>query len=245
MQAIILAAGMGMRLRALHQEPKGLLVLGQKPIIQESINKLRAFGVTRIVVVTGYLKEAYDDYFKDQNDVECVHNPFYSKTGSLQSLIFGLKVISDSLNSDESVLVLESDIIYEKRAIECILNADASNIIALSGETQSGDEVYVQASDDGSLINMSKNRADLVSSYGEFVGVNKLSKEACELLIDMYPDGLKDKIEGHYEETGLVELAKQVSVFLLKINDLKWAEIDCKAHYDRALKIYEGMRNEG
>jgi len=52
--AVILAAGMGVRLGALGQTiPKGFLQLGDQPIVAESIAQLHACGIERIIIVTG------------------------------------------------------------------------------------------------------------------------------------------------------------------------------------------------
>ena len=61
--AIILAAGMGVRLKERGKlMPKGCLCLGEKPIFEESVLRLLAVGIERIVIVTGHLAEQYDPY---------------------------------------------------------------------------------------------------------------------------------------------------------------------------------------
>ena len=60
-QAVILAAGLGSRLRGTFEnQPKGFLRLGDTPIIEESLGKLIGAGITDIVIVTGYGHEHYD-----------------------------------------------------------------------------------------------------------------------------------------------------------------------------------------
>jgi 2-aminoethylphosphonate-pyruvate transaminase len=56
--AIILAAGMGVRLKDRGRlSPKGCLCLGEKSIVEESVLRLLATGIERIVIVTGHLAE--------------------------------------------------------------------------------------------------------------------------------------------------------------------------------------------
>ena len=58
-QAVILAAGMGTRLRGeLDDRPKGFIELGERPIIVESLERLRAAGIEDVVIVTGQACEA-------------------------------------------------------------------------------------------------------------------------------------------------------------------------------------------
>jgi 2-aminoethylphosphonate-pyruvate transaminase len=59
--AVILAAGMGIRLGSeLTDRPKGFLELGDRPIIEESVQRLSDAGIERIVIVTGYGAEHYE-----------------------------------------------------------------------------------------------------------------------------------------------------------------------------------------
>jgi NDP-sugar pyrophosphorylase family protein len=58
MKAMILAGGMGTRLRPLtFSIPKPLLPVGEKPILQRIIEQLRAAGITDLVLATGYHAE--------------------------------------------------------------------------------------------------------------------------------------------------------------------------------------------
>jgi len=58
MKAMILAGGMGTRLRPLtFSIPKPLLPVGEKPILQRIIEQLRDSGITDLVLATGYQAE--------------------------------------------------------------------------------------------------------------------------------------------------------------------------------------------
>ena len=60
-QAVILAAGVGVRLKERGvMMPKGCLCLGENPIIEESILRLLAVGIKQIVIVTGHLAEQFE-----------------------------------------------------------------------------------------------------------------------------------------------------------------------------------------
>ncbi len=64
--AFILAGGIGSRLRPLTNSiPKVLIPVAGKPIIVHNIELLRKFGVTNIVIGTGYLGEQIDEYFAE------------------------------------------------------------------------------------------------------------------------------------------------------------------------------------
>ena len=173
--AVILAAGMGTRLRDSHVGmPKGFLQLGGKPIIVESIERLRAAGIKQIIIVTGHLSEFYEALAERDDNIITVHNPKYAESGSMYSLWCAYDRI------DGSFLLLESDLIYEQRALTTLMNGPEEAIL-LSGKTNAGDEVYVETEGEffaGHLYNMSKDVDALgATPRGELVGITRISSE--------------------------------------------------------------------
>lgn len=66
MRAVILAGGRGVRLRPLtYAIPKPLIPIGEKPILEEIIARLRAHGFDDIVLAVGYRAELIETYFRD------------------------------------------------------------------------------------------------------------------------------------------------------------------------------------
>ena len=58
MRAIILAAGMGTRLRPITlTTPKSLIEIGEETLIERQIRFLKEKGIDDVIVVTGYLAE--------------------------------------------------------------------------------------------------------------------------------------------------------------------------------------------
>jgi MurNAc alpha-1-phosphate uridylyltransferase len=69
MNAMILAAGYGKRLRPLTDStPKPLLPVGGKPLMQHHIERLAAVGITDLVINTSWLAEQIENYFGDGSD---------------------------------------------------------------------------------------------------------------------------------------------------------------------------------
>jgi 2-aminoethylphosphonate-pyruvate transaminase len=238
MQAVILAAGMGSRIRDIHALPKGFIAVGDQTIIEESIEKLRHHGIQPILIVTGYSAQHYDVLAKT-HQLSTFFNSHYHDYGSLYSLYCAKEWIQDDF------LLLESDIFYESRALDKIIQDDNPTGILISGETQSGDEVYVQAQGN-KLIKMSKqiNTLEVQNIAGEFVGINKIALRDFQYLINKLESNPMVLQSGHYEEDGLVMLAKDRDIACVKIPDLLWGEIDNNAQLQRAKKIYEQIELE-
>ena len=132
MTAVILAAGMGVRMGPRGTiTPKGLITLGGASLVAQSVASLRDWGAGRIVIITGHLAEHYSAAFAG-TDVELVHNPDYATTGSLLSLATALKHV------DGPCVILESDVIYAPQALEKV--DGSANQFIVSGPTGAGDE---------------------------------------------------------------------------------------------------------
>ena len=233
MQALILAAGQGTRIREHHHLPKGFIELNEKPIIQSSVEKLKAAGVESILIVTGYGCEHYQEFAKGDDKVSTLFNPRYHDYSSLYSLYCA----RDWVKGD--FLLLESDIFYEARALDLLQKDAHKDAILVSGWTHSSDEVYVEIQE-GALTRMSKKKEELDSSRlaGEFVGITKLSFSTFNTLIALAEADSSLLTGGYYEEGGLVALAKKNKVHCCQVEDLRWCEIDDLEHLKRAQELF-------
>jgi 2-aminoethylphosphonate-pyruvate transaminase len=230
--AVILAAGMGTRLRSAHKDmPKGFLELGGRPIIEQSIARLELAGINDIVIVTGYLAEHYQQLaLRYSGLVRLVHNLDYASSGSMYSLYCAREAI------DDDFLLLESDIIFESRALDVLIDSEYSDAVLLSGPTHAGDEVYVEAPE-GLLVNMSKDRSKLGSVAGELVGITKISRGLFGLMKHIASEHFRESLRYDYETDCLVAAAHRWEISCPIVEDLVWAEIDDPAHLERAIKV--------
>ncbi|MGI9344431.1 MAG: NTP transferase domain-containing protein [Gammaproteobacteria bacterium] len=230
--AVILAAGMGTRLRGeLEDRPKGFLELGARPIIVDSLERLAEAGIEDIVIVTGYCA-AYYDRLADTYDgfVHTVHNDRFADSGSMYSLYCAREhLIGD-------FLLLESDLIYESRALDALLAHDSPDAILLSGPTAAGDEVWVETRD-GNLVAMSKDRSALGDVAGELVGTSKISGELFATMCGIAATAFESSLHYDYETDCLVAAAAERPIACPVIPDLAWAEIDDPAHLRRAREV--------
>ena len=76
MRAILLAAGMGTRLRPLTlKTPKPLIKVNGESMIEKQIKSLKEIGIDEIIVVTGYLKEKFE-FLKEKYGVKIIYHVF-------------------------------------------------------------------------------------------------------------------------------------------------------------------------
>lgn len=94
--AIILAAGFGMRMVPINTEsPKGLLEIHGEPLIERLIKQLHEAGVTQIYVIVGFMKEQYE-YLIDLYGVKLIVNTEYGTKNNLHSMKLASKYLSNS-----------------------------------------------------------------------------------------------------------------------------------------------------
>ncbi len=237
--AVILAAGMGSRLSsALDDRPKGLIVLGEKPIVEESIVRLARAGIERVVLVTGHMRTAYEDFVESLGGLAVtVHNERYRDSGSMYSLYLARDLL------DGDFILLESDLIYEERALQEVLAHEADSCVLLSDWTESGDEVFVSVRD-GQLAEMSKDRAALAEPpVGELVGITRVSAGLFRHMTEFAESAFRRDLMVDYETDCLVGVAERHPIACRLVEGLLWGEIDDPAHLARAREtVYPAIR---
>ncbi len=233
--AVILAAGMATRLdNVLTDRPKGFLELGALPIVEESVLRLRRAGVRTIIIVTGHLNQHYEGLARRYpQTIKTVHNEKFETSGSMYSLYRARDELSGS-----PFLLLESDLIYEPRALTVLLDGPADSVL-LSGATGGGDEVYVETHA-GRLVAMSKDPSALGSEpAGELVGISRISPELFDIMVDYSEDLFRSTLMVCYETDGLVAAGQRRPIQCSVVDDLVWAEIDDSSQLKRArIEIY-------
>lgn len=231
--AVILAAGRGTRLAGHVQDyPKGFLRVGALPIIEESIDRLVAAGISEVLIVTGHCAGHYNELAKRRAGLlRVVHNERYADSGSMYSLWCARDFIHGPF------LLLESDLVYEPRALHRLLDDPAADAILLSGATQAGDEVYVEVCE-GRLLNMSKQAAALGGPpAGELVGISKISTELFRLMCAIADRAFATTLHFDYESDCLVAAGRERAIACPVIADLVWGEIDDPSHLARVREL--------
>jgi len=219
--AVIIAAGMGTRLgdhSNLH--PKGFIQIDDIPIVERSLAYLASVGIRRVLIVTGHLSSFYEDLAaRNPGFIETLHNPDYADTGSM----FSLACARDAISGD--FLLLESDLVYERRALTELLKHPRADIVLMSGLTRSGDEVWIETRGE-QLFNMSKNRRELGAVAGELVGICKISAPLYRLMCEDAESAFDEKPRYCYESDCLVSVARHHPIHCHRVDDLIWSEID-------------------
>ena len=239
--AVILAAGLGSRLQTVFATaPKGLLPLAGKSLMARSLDRLQAAGMRRVIVVIGYRADDYRRFFAEHlPDAELIENPHFARSGSMHSLYLARERVPDDF------LLLESDLLYEQRALNDLLVGRARDCLLLSGPTGQGDEVYAYvAPAENRLCLLAKNPpASAGASAGEFVGITRMSRELLSAMCGHYEAHGPLPNSMHYDDC-LSDLSRVWPIQCHKIDDLLWGEVDDPQHLERVqMRLLPTMEN--
>jgi choline kinase len=236
MRAIILAAGMASRLRPLTDNtPKCLLKIGERSLLQRSIDALTSNGIKEIVIVTGYLHNQIEDFVKQQYpslDVTFIHNGVYDSTNNIYSLW-----LARPKADGEEILLLDSDLLYDPEIITRILNTKAENILTLIRHDLGEEEMKIvtDGGSEGKITEISKTCSPS-DAIGESLGIEMMGKSYTSALYqELEPMMNQEHLENVFYEKAFERLIPKGHTFkVLDVTDLFSCELDTVEDFQNA-----------
>lgn len=233
MKIIILAAGIGSRLKPLTQKvPKSLLVIGnEKMVLQRNIEMIKKNCDAEIVVVTGYYSEKIDQCIEGICKCKAVYNPFYRITNSIASLWFAKEEMNDDL------IIMNADVVVEEKLFKYILNIKDEACVLYDSSIGDGAD-YKVAEKNGQVVVMSKELNDF---SGEYVGITKFSKNNAIKLSKKVEEIIESELFNEWYETALVDMIfnNNFKLRAIDVNEYNWTEIDNVNDLLKAKEILE------
>ena len=244
MQAIMLAAGMGKRLgEYTKNNTKCMLSVNGVKLIDRVIDMLSARNISRLIMVVGYEAQNVIDYIsqRDNNglEIEFISNDIYDKTNN----IYSLSLAKDELCKEDTIL-LESDLIFEERILDLLLNHPDKDLALVAKYETWMDGTMVTIDSDRNIVNFIPKEAfryEDVDVYYKTVNIYKFSKE---FSANIYVPFLLaySKVMGYneyYEQVLRILLHLHNSPLkALPIGNEKWYEIDDVQDLDIASCIF-------
>ena len=243
MQAIILAAGMGKRLKELTaNNTKCMVKVNGVTLIERMLRQLDALKLDRIVIVVGYEGEKLTQYVNALSiatPVVFVDNPVYDKTNN----IYSLSLAKEFLLQDDTLL-LESDLIFEDAVLHKLLD-DPRQTLALVDKYESwmdGTVVTLDADDNIlSFVPGSKFNFDDIPGYYKTVNIYKFSKYFSQThyvpFLEAYTRALGNN-EYYDQVLKVITLLEKPDIWALRLSGEAWYEIDDIQDLDIAQSIF-------
>ncbi len=242
MKAVILAAGVASRLRPLTDNtPKCLLKVGEKSILERTIDNLRANNITEIILVTGYLKEKIESFLLETYpnlNFTFIFNDKYDSTNNIYSLWM---TKSEILNHD--MILLDSDIIFDSRIIGQLVNSNYDNCLSVRSDHElSHEEIKLLLYQDGSIKEISKT-VDPQSAIGESIGIEKFDKNFVEQLFIILDKMIieEKQVNIFYEAAFQIAIDSGGKIFPIDVGNYNCMEIDTADDFESAAKLVDSL----
>lgn len=225
MRAIILAAGIGSRLRPMTDDkPKTLVEVNGKPMLKYIIDSLQENGINDIVVCTGFKSKMIVNFCKSEYpniEFKFVNNKDYELTNNLYTLYLA----NEFLN--EQCLIMNADIVFDSVIIEKLVSTPSSRI-CIDTEQYIEESMKVVVRQDGTIKNISKKILEK-DSFGCSIDIYKFLLDDVVILREKLIEVIE--IDNHINEwtESLLDLLmseKKILVRPLNIRGAKWYEID-------------------
>lgn len=237
---------MASRLRPLTSNtPKCLLKIGERCLLQRSMDALIGNGIRDFVIVTGYLHEMIEAFvaqqYGDTVSVTFIYNDVYDSTNNIYSLW-----LARPEAEQQEILLLDSDLLYDPAIVSRVLAQDDDNVLTLIRHDLGEEEMKVVTNADGQITEISKtcNPAD---AAGESLGIERMGAaytaalyKELDLMMneqryETQPDGtVKDQRDIFYERAFEHLLAQGHTYRVLDVTDLFSCELDTVEDFENA-----------
>lgn len=250
-KAIIIAAGMGKRLRPLTDDkPKCLLDVGGKTIMERQLETLKLCGINDTAVIRGYRADKINFA-----GIKYYENPNYQNNNILNSLFCA----QDAMNG--SLIVSYSDILYDRSVIEKLLE-DQHDIAAvvdtdwqeyyqgrIGHPLEEAEKVMIQ---NGKVARLGK-KVKAEEADGEFIGMIKLSGQGAEIFKKEF-QRVKEEYGGKpfheavvFEKAYLTDMLQElvdrgIDVYPVLIRK-NWWEMDTVEDLEKVRKIFKNRES--
>lgn len=235
-EAIILAAGMGTRLKPLtEQTHKCLTEVNGVPILDNALSIFDELGFDAVTIVVGYLKDqvkAHVRKYSGHMTIKFVDNDHFGKTNTSYSLFLALEQLRGA--SYDEVYILEGDVFFERSILQGAVKSAYQNITVLEKYHQGLEGTFAELNENGYVkdwIHKSQQPEDFYfEDKYKTVNIHKFSREYIEEIFWKY---IFENVHGLNKgndpfEIAMKKLVKEhpdeIKGFVL--NGQKWFEID-------------------
>lgn len=209
---------------------KCMLKVNGVRLIDRMLGQLQKLPLSRVVIVVGYegnklryyLEERYPDW-----PLVFVENPIYDKTNNIYSLWLARDYLAE-----EDTMLLESDLIFEDRALSAAMESEYQNVALVSKYETWMDGTMVRIDDDNNIVNFIPKKAFKYSDTDYYYKTVNIYKFTREFIVDHYLPFLEAYIkvlgENEYYEQVLrvITLIDNCDIKALPITGIHWYEID-------------------
>lgn len=229
MKAIILAAGIGKRLRPLtNKVPKCLIEINGRAILYYLTENLLHYGIKDIIFTVGYLDKSIKKFMAKnfpQVNTTYINNPKYKSTNTMYSLW----LLKDAI--DDDMVLVHGDMIFEKRLLGKLLKHKSGSYALVNNEAEPPEKDFKVKIENGLIKKIGVN----INGKNAFFlpPVYKIAKKDFIVWMNEIGRFVKDGNTGVYAENAFNSISEKIKLhpayfgdeFCMEIDDFKDLEI--------------------
>lgn len=230
---VILAAGVGSRLRPLtSQKPKCLVTVAGKAILQYQLDAYVQAGIKDVYIVSGYEANALVEYCKHIKNINIhiIENRDFEITNNMYSL----SLVKD-LVAGRPFILNNADLVIEPHLIASMVEAVGEDLIATDVADYNDESMKISVSVDGFVTGISKS-IEQDKSYGCSIDFYKFSAVSSQELFSRIEKTILSGDKNQWTEVALDVLMREGVLKMLPfdIKDMRWVEVDNYEDLSRA-----------
>lgn len=202
--------------------PKCLTVVGGKPILERLVENLRAQGIEKLIVVTGYLDHCIRDFLhlhKGDMQVEYVFNPDYKTTNNIYSLWLARLAVK------ESFLLVECDLVFDPSLLNGMMRP---NKIAVSNILPWMNGTTVELNSDKGVTSFEVGQDQNKTPRYKTVNIYSLSLDSWNKVLERLSGYISGERLGEYYEAVFADMIADGSLNFdaVLFDENRWYEVD-------------------
>jgi choline kinase len=219
--AVVLAAGIGSRLRSVSEQPKALVPVHGRPLLGWLLEGCAEAGISEVVIVTGHRAGAIERFASSLSGVRLVHNPHYAEAGNARSLAAAREALAG-----RSFLKIDGDLRLAP-ALIAAMAARRDSAIACDRRAALDAEAMKVRLAAGRVVAVGKELAD---ADAESLGLERIDARAAPAIFDRL-----ETEQGYYEDAyrALLDTVRFAAHDVTE----PWVEIDDPADLARAERM--------
>ena len=186
---------MAKRLRPLTDtQPKCLLKVGERTLLERTVDAMIGAGIQELVVVTGYCGEMIRDFLTNHYPtltIHFIHNADYEHNNNIFSLW-----MTRPYTDGKDFLLMDSDILLDPKLVTAIVEQEGT-ALALNRHECGEEEIKIIVDSESRVVELSKT-CSIADAIGESVGVERIASD--------YSTALFRELEQMIEREGLIDI---------------------------------------
>lgn len=235
MRAILLAAGRGKRLGQV--EPKCLLSIEGKTLLERHLANMPEAGITALTIVVGYEKDRILRALEGLTPaipVETIENPRF-----LNGSIVSLQVAGERLL--EGAIWMDADVLYPAALLGSLVRSKHANAVLLDGRSEESGEEMMVGVRAGHAATIARRVGPDWEFAGESVGFAKVGSEGGRAMKRILDEEIAaGRLDQEYE-AAMNRAFAEVPFGYERVDAFAWTEIDFEEDVVKARKLARGL----